>query len=261
MGKIDLGIIYYTSNHLEKTNSFFLRNTKKQLRKAIGDYTMVCVSHKPVDKFNKGKYTNLVAGRDFNLIREGRHHLNIYWQMLVGAKSLNTKYIALAEDDILYSHSHFHSKQIYQDLKNKPNTCIYDFNKVSLFTWTDPPIFSFRSKRKVVNQLLCDRQYFIDALEERFERVEDLLNQGRTEASILKFFGDIGRYEGHLGVTKRKTFETYSQSPSIVFSHPEAYGFLSQGTRKRHGDIKIVELAEWGKASDIIKLWGKVERE
>jgi len=255
MGKIDLGIIYYTSNWLDKTNPFFLENTKKQLRKAIGNFPLVVVSHKPVEKFNDGNFTNIVAGKDFELYREGRHHLNIYWQMLVGAKNLNTKYIALAEDDILYSESHFNSNQIHRDLENRPNTCIYDFNKVSIFTWTKIPMFSFRSKRKVVNQLLCNRLYFIEALEERFRRVEELLEKGTLEGKILKFFGDIGRYEKQLGVKVRNTYEAYSQSPSIVFSHPEAFGYLNQGSRKKLGDIRIIELYDWGTASKILKLW------
>ena len=246
----DLTVVYYTSNHLEETNPFFLKNTKKQLKKAIGDIPLVVVSHKPVKKFNNGEYENIVLG-DI-----GRSHLNIYRQMTIGAKKAKTKYVAMAEDDILYSESHFNSRQIEKDLLTKPNTFVYDMNKVSLFTWTNPPIFSFRSKRKVVNQLLCEKDYLVDAMQERFERVAKHVKNGGKEEDLLKFFGDPGRYEKQLRVTVRNTYETYSQSPSIVFSHPQAYGFLSQGTRKRHGDIKIVELAEWGKASDIIKLWG-----
>lgn len=246
----NLTIIYYTSNHLEETNPYFLGYTKSQLNFAIKDFPLIVVSHKPVEKFNQGEYTNIVLG---NI---GRSHLNIYRQILIGSKEAKTKYVAMAEDDILYSESHFHSKQIEADLKNHPETFVYDMNKVSLFTWTQPPIFSFRSKRKVVNQLLCERDYLVDAMEERFKRVEDHVKSGGKEEDLLKFFGDPGRYEKQLRVSPRNSFEVFSQSPSIVFSHPEAFGYLSQGTRKRHGDIKIVELADWGKASDIMKLWG-----
>ena len=244
----NLTIIYYTSNHLEETNPFFLENTKKQLSKAIGNMPLIVVSHKPVEKFNKGEYNNIVLG-DI-----GRSHLNIYRQILIGTKEAKTDYVAMAEDDILYSESHFNSRQLEADIR--PDRFLYDMNKVSIFTWSKPPIFSFRSKRKVVNQLIAPTQYLIDSLEERFNRVEDHVKNGGKEEDLLKFFGDPGRYERQLRVTPRNTFESFSQSPSIVFSHPEAYGFLSQGTRKRHGDIKIIELYDWGKASDIMKLWG-----
>lgn len=251
----NLTVVYYTSNHLEETNPYFLTNTKKQLLKAIGELPLVVVGHKPSYFPSPGKPFKEVLMGDI-----GRSHLNIYRQILEGCKVAKTKYVAMAEDDILYSESHFNSKQLEKDLNNNPETFIYDMNKVSLFTWTKPPIFSFRSKRMVVNQLLCERDYLIDALEERFERVEQHVKDGGKEEDLLKFFGDPGRYERQLGVKVRKTFQTYSQTPSIVFSHPQAYGFLSQGTRKRHGDIKIIELADWGTASSVLKLWGKNEK-
>lgn len=243
-----LSVVYYTSNHLDETNPFFLRNTKKYLAKAIGDLPLIVVSHKPVEKFNSGEYKNIVVDLP-------RHHFSIYKQILIGAKEAKTDMVALAEDDILYSFDHFHSREIEKSYR--PDLCLYDMNKVSLFTWSKPPIFSFRSKRKVINQLIAPREYLIDALEERFKRVDELLAQDWPENWILKYFGDIGRYETHLGVTVRNTYEIYSNSPSIVFTHPKAYGYeFNHGKRKKHGDLRIVELQDWGKAEDVLKLWG-----
>lgn len=230
-------VIYYTSNHLETTNPVFLDNTKRQLAKAIGDLPLICVSQKPVEKFINGEYENVVLG-DI-----GRSHLNIYRQILEGTKRAKTPYVAMAEDDILYSYEHFHSQEILKNLK--PDVFLYDMMKLSLFTWTTPQIFSFRTKRKVVNQLIAPRDYLIDALEERFKLVNPQ----------LKFWGDPGRYEEKLGVSPRKSFEVYCDNPSIVFSHPEAFGYLSQGTRKKHGDLRIIEVVGWGKASDVAKAW------
>ena len=247
--EMNLTIIYYTSNHLEETNPFFLENTKKQLRKAIGDLPLIVVSHKPVEKFNDGDYKNVVIG-DI-----GRSHLNIYRQILIGCKHAKTKYVAMTEDDILYSYDHFHSKIVLNNLESKPETFIYDMNKVSIFTWTKIPMFSFRTNRKVVNQLLCERDYLISSMEERFERVDKFILDGGKEEKIIKYFGDPGRYESQLKVSPRNSFECYSGSPSIVFSHPEAFGYLNQGSRKKLGDIRIIELYDWGTASKILKLW------
>jgi hypothetical protein len=247
----DLTIVYYTANYLDKTNPYFLENTKKQLVKAIGDLPLIVVSQKPVKPFEgySGDFSNIVVG-DI-----GRSHLNIYRQILWGAEKAKTKYVAMAEDDILYSESHFHSRQIETEAINNPDTFLYDMNKVSLFTWTKPPMFSFRSKRKVVNQLIAPTKMLVESLRERFDRVEELKRKGKTEEQIIKCFGDPGRYENLLGVTPRKSFEFYSQSPSIVFSHEHAFGYLSQGSKKRLGDIRIVELADWGRAEDILKLY------
>ena len=79
--------------------------------------------------------------------------------------------------------------------------------------------------------------------------------EGWSEERVIKYWGDPGRYEGILGVTVRKSIEFYSQVPSIVFSHPEAFGYLNLGKKKRVGDIRIIELEDWGRAEDVLKLY------
>src|SRR3990167_5034053 len=96
---IDTTVIYYTCNYLDEANPHFLRNTRKQLLEAMVDMPMVIVSQKPTlfgwDSIN-------VCLGDI-----GRSHLNVYRQILEGCKAAKTKYVALAEDDILYSEQHF----------------------------------------------------------------------------------------------------------------------------------------------------------
>jgi hypothetical protein len=260
MTKEDLSVIYYTSNFLETENPVFLANTKKQLVKAIGDLPLIVVSLTPVAKESfegyEGYYRNIVAGRDFEPYRPGRHHLNIYYQIMIGARNATTRYVAMAEDDILYSYDHFHSREIPIMFQKHGDIFLFDMNKVSLFTWTKPPMFSFRSKRRVVNQLIAPTLMLYDAMMERFGRLEYLLKHGKSEEWILHYWGDPGRYESTLGVKVRKSEEYYSNTPSIVFTHPKAYGYLNHGTRKKLGDIRIIELADWGRAERILKLWG-----
>jgi hypothetical protein len=93
----------------------------------------------------------------------------------------------------------------------------------------------------------------VAALEERFNKFK-----GIPEDKIpLHYWGDPGRYEDRLGVTTRETEEFYTTEPNIVFSHPEAYGYLSRGTRKRLGDMRATEIPLWGRAEDILKLYDK----
>ena len=247
----DLTIIYYTANYLEEKNPRFLSNTRKQLVKAIGDLPVVCVSQKPTERFKgmKGEYTNVCVG-DI-----GRGHLNIYRQILEGCKVAKTKWVAMTEDDILYSEQHFNFHYFVRDEFMNGEYFLYDMNKVSLFTWTKPPMFSFRSKRRVVNSLISPRQMLVEAMEERFKKLEEL-RKIWPEEKILKNWGDPGRYEGNMGVTPRKTYEFYSWVPSIVFSHEYAYGYeFNQGKKKKLGDLRIIELADWGRAEDILKLY------
>jgi len=238
--KNDLTVIYYTSNWLDTHNPFFLENTKKQLLIAIDDLPLISVSHKPI-----------AFGQNICVGDIGRSHLNIYRQILTGARVAKTKYVALAEDDILYSYEHFH---YYLPEKDR---FAYDMNKWSIFTWTKPPLFSFRTKRKVVNSLIAKRDMLVAAMEERFKKLDELIAQGQREEDVISHWGDPGRYESNLGVTVRETEEFYSGCPNIVFSHPEAFGYLSRGTRKRLGDLKAIELPYWGRAEDILKLYQK----
>jgi hypothetical protein len=161
----------------------------------------------------------------------------------------------MAEDDILYSDSHFNPQYFVRPEKMNGKIFLYDMNKVSIFTWSRPPMFSFRSKRKVVNQLIAPRQMLIDSLEERFRHIKVLKEKGWSDEKIWHYWGDPGRYEQQLGVTVRETYEWYSWRPSIVFSHELAHGYLLQGKKKKLGDLRIIELADWGKAEDILSLY------
>jgi len=240
----DLTIIYYTSNYLDEKNPYFLENTKKQLLKAAGDLPIISVSQRPTK-----------IGQNICVGSIGRSHFNIYKQILIGAKAAKTKWVAMAEDDILYSEQHFNFQFFVKQEFLDGDYFLYDMNKVSLFTWTRPPMFSFRSKRKVVNQLIAKRDMLVDAMEERFTRLEEL-RKIWPEDKIEKYWGDPGRYEGNLGVTVRDTYEFYSWIPSIVFSHEYAYGYeFNQGKKKKLGDLRIIELADWGRAEDILKLY------
>lgn len=241
----DLTIIYYTSNYLEKTNPTFNENVKLQLFIAGNDLPLIAVSQKSLDFVwgNNVEYQNVVVG-DI-----GRSHLNIYRQILEGCKHAKTEFVAMAEDDVLYSYEHFHSEL------PRGNYFLYDMNKLSLFTWIKPPLFSFRHDRMVVNQLIAPRKYLIEALEERFKKVEERISKGEKEEKLIKYFGDPGRYESILGVTHRKTDTFMCTCPSIVFSHEHAFGYLSQGKKKRLGDLRILEVQYWGRASEVIKLF------
>lgn len=236
--KNDLTIIYYTANQLDTTNPYFLSNTRKQLLVAAGNLPIVSVSHKPIDLG-----TNICIGE------VGRSHLKLYNQILIGTKAAKTKYVAMAEDDILYSWEHFH-----QELPKGENF-LYDMNKWSIFTWTRPPQFTYRD-RMVVNSLISPRDLLVEALEERFRRVTELLKK-HTEPEIIKYWGDPGRYEDILKVTVRPTAHFFSSVPSIVFTHSSAFGYLNHGMKKRLGNPRAFVIPVWGSALDIMKLYDK----
>lgn len=246
----DLTLIHYTSNYLDDKNPHFLSNVREQLLKAANGRPIVIVSQKPTMFGNNS--TNL------NLGNIGRSHFNIYWQILQGCKLAKTKWVAMAEDDILYSPQHFNFSFFVKQEFIDNDYFLYDLNRISIFTWTKPPMFSYRFKRFVVNQLIAKREHLIMALEERFERLDELRAKGWPDKKIEKFWGDPGKYEGNLGVTINKVYEYDSWVPSIVFSHELAYGFkYNQGKKKKLGSLRVKTLADWDgiTAEDTLKLF------
>jgi hypothetical protein len=229
----DITAIFYTSNHME---GHFIESVKEQLVRALDGIPLISVSQKEMD-----------FGENICVGDVGRSHLNIYRQILIGCQAATTKYVAMTEDDILYSAEHFREK------RPDPGHFLYDMHKWSIFTWSKPAIFSLR-RRKIVNHLIAERQMLIDAMQERFDKFDCLeFGSGQGTLQKLGYWGDPGRQENILKVTHRPVQEFYASVPGIVFSHPGAYGYTSRGERKSLAREKTYELRHWGTAERILK--------
>lgn len=218
----DLTLVYYTANVISES---FSRNMQYNLLKVAPHYPLISVSQKPIS-FGKNITVDLP-----------RHHLSIYRQALAGAKAATTKYIALVEDDILYSPAHFKHRPA-------PGVFAYNIGYWGLYTWASD-IFSWKGRRNL-SQLICERGLFIEAMEERFSKYPDGTN--------LSIWAEPGKYESQLGVTVRQTEEFFSNPPNIMFAHEAALGYENLGTRKRLGELRATEIPYWGKASEVVKL-------
>jgi len=232
----DLTCLYYTSNFLETANPYFLSNTMKYLKLAIGDTPVVSVSHKPID-----------FGENICVGDIGRSNKNIYTQILIGAKAAKTKYVAMAEDDVLYPPEHFQSRP------SKDNILYYDMNKWSVFTWSKPMVYSYRD-RMIIFTLICLRSMLVDALEERLEKWPDY---------DTAFCGEPGRYDDKLNVVPRQTEKGWGGAPMIVFSHPYALGYITTppgrthavGERKALGPVRGNYIVPWGSVHEVMNLY------
>lgn len=223
----DLTIIYYTANRLKP---FFADNVRKILLKAADGLPIISVSQKPLD-FG----TNICVGT------ENYSGVQIYRQLLIGAKAANTKYLATAEDDILYSREHFRT------YSPKDNEFAYDFSRWALYTWVVPPTYSLK-RRRVLSTMIAPRNLLIETLEERFDKYP----------SGGPVYSEPGKYEAAYGLTPRKSVEFWSHCPSIVFTHEQSFGFEVQGKKKALGELRAYDIPFWGKASDILtKIYGE----
>lgn len=168
---------------------------------------------------------------------------NIYRQLLRGAKLAKTDYIAVVEDDTLYSKEHFK----YRPAKNKIG---YNMNHWSLFTWISAhnpkPTYSWRNRRGNYS-MLSYRQLVIEALEERFAKFPN--------GTADRITGEIGRpmVEHNMGITVREVEEFETTVSIINFNHANASDDLQLRQRKRLGKIRAYDIPHWGRAEDLVK--------
>lgn len=102
-----------------------------------------------------------------------------------------------------------------------------------------------------MNQMIAPTALLVEAMEERFDRFK-----GVPDADVpIKFWGDPGRYEALLGVTVRTTESFAAPDPSVVYSHPEAFGYLNHGKRKSIGQFPRHWLPYWGTAQKMLDIW------
>lgn len=221
----DLTVVYYTANVIPQ---LFGDAIRQRLLESAEGLPIVSVSHKP-----------LVFGRNI-VVDLPRHHLNIYCQALIGAREATTKYIALCEDDVLYSPEHFK----YRPTEGK---FAYNLGHWGIHTWGEP-VFSWKGRRNLCH-LICERELFIRAMEERF------LRWPNDEKIDLGLWAEPAKYEKQLDVTVRESEVFYSNPPNIVFSHEAALSFANLGTRKRLGELRATSIPYWGTAQEVRRLY------
>jgi hypothetical protein len=229
----DLTIIYTTAN---KVPYEFGQEVRDTLLLAVGkDYPIVTVSKKIENHPIFAMTSNLVFDTPST-------HVNIYREVLAGAKAAKTRYIAIAEDDVLYSPEHF---------KKRPTMAgrfAYNVACWSIYTWSKEPIFSYSGRRNL-GQLICERDLFIEAMEERFAKFTDDLDINNA------IWAEPGKYESQLGVTVRNTELFYTDPANVMFTHPEGLSYHTLGEKKRLAPIRAYEIPHWGRAGDIVKLY------
>ncbi len=224
----DLTILYYTANKVpEKFGNAIIEN----LLEVAGPHQIVSVSQKPM---NLGE--NICVGEI------GVTAWNIYRQMLEGALKATTRYVATAEDDVLYSPQHYHQ------YRPKYGVFGYNMNVWSIYTWKKHSTFSHKNRR-VAHSIIAERETMIEALAERFARAGD-------PATIdNRYWTEPGKYERFIGLTKWPSEKFTTEIANIAFSHERALGFQHLGKRKKIGHDPVTEINHWGKAEELVKIY------
>ena len=222
---IDLTILYYTAN---KADNEFTIKVREQILIAAGGIPIISLSKKKMD-FG----TNYLDEEEKSTIT------NIYRVILRGAKIATTKWIALAEDDILYSPDHFAFRPPSEDV------FAYNWSKWSLYEWTN---FYSLKNRNTLSALIVSRELLIEAIEERFAKYPDpIVIPERWIA------GEFGRsFERQMGITQRKVFNFLTYAPLVAFSRVDAMGFGNLGYKKKAGIVRAYDIPYWGHVKDVL---------
>lgn len=223
---MDLTVIYLTMNNMpEAWTEFHLGH----LKKAVSNFPVISISRAPID-FGE------------NLIDEGPYgYVNIYRQILRGAKLAKTKYIAIAEDDTLYHENHFTC------FRPGVKEFAYNRNRWSIFSW-GTPVYSLR--QRISNcSCIAPRELMIEALEERFAKCGYDIP--------VTACGECGRnkLERRLGITLRRQVDFFSHISVVQLSHPSGTEDRQKIMRKRHAEIQAYDIPHWKKAKDLIKYY------
>lgn len=223
MASSNMTIIMLTANRVPKKWAQF---HKQKLLEAAGNSPIITISREPLDW-------------GINLLdTEPYTPSNIYFQLLRGAKTAETDYIAVAEDDTLYPRDHF-------EYRPPSDTFGYNMNRFGLFTWGKPTYFW---KDRISNStLIAPRKLAIEALEERFNKY--------PHGTPPHFTGELGRpnIEDKLGVSHRKTTWFSTEISVLRIDHELGIDRLSQTHRKGMGILRAYDIPYWGKAEDIVK--------
>lgn len=236
----DLTVIYLTANEI---SDWFAENTRGHLIDAIGKSSLIVVSKKPIgaEVFQRKELD--LSARYLNIVtEEGRSHVGIYRDALRAASLASTQYIAIAEDDVLYSREHFKKRP------TRPDVFAYNVACWSIYAWSNPPIFSYTGRRNH-GMLICERELYVKAFTERFEKFPD---ESHINNAI---WAEPGKYESQLGVKVQQTEVFYTDPANIMFTHPQGLSFNTLGMKKRLAPIRAYEIPYWGRAEEVLKLY------
>lgn len=215
----DLTIIMMTPNLVPKK---WAKYHKEKLLEAADGAPIITISSKPLDW-------------GLNLIQKEYGLVNLYKQLLRGAKTATTELIGIADDDTLYPKQHY-------AFKPKEPGFYYNLNRWHLFTWAEP--FYFHKPKPGGGLMIATRKLVIDAMEARMAADPQLTGYSVKELGASKRMRKYDQYEF-------KQF--YTAQPVVSFYHEKSIDELNRRRKKYAWPVRAYELPLWGRAEDLRK--------
>jgi len=245
----DVTIIYITDNVLDKR---LFKACKQHLLKASENKRLITVSHKPL-KFGE----NICVG-DI-----GRSGYSISRQIKAGLDLVDTKFVAIAEHDCVYSSEHFSWTPPDEEYFYYNTNCwLLQYQSKKRPAWNGT--FSIRWRR-VQSQLIASTAQMLKAVDHQLDILGDpkiremwpgyarLGEPGVYPKAFIhksfrrrQFVHKIQEAEKYATSYTAKTFKT--QIPNIDVRHNDNISGQRRGTRRRR------RLRHWGTMEDILNV-------
>lgn len=217
----DITIVMLTANKVPKAWSEY---HKIKLLEAADGAPIVTVSKEPLDW-------------GVNVIQEGYSIQNIYTQMLKVAKMIDTPYMAIADDDTLYTKEHF-------AFRPKEKGFFYNMTRWHLLTWGDA--FYFYKPLPGNGLFMGTTKEIIKALENRFAYSAELPGHLLHELGVRRdaLFCDEIKWRGYNTV-----------EPVVSFYHEQSLDPANRNRTKKVWPVRALDIPVWGHANELRKLW------
>jgi hypothetical protein len=216
----DTTIIYITDNALD---SEVARVCQQHLIKAADGRRIVSVSQKPMDFGD-----NICVG---NL---GKSHININKQMKAGLENVNTRFIAVAEHDCVYSKEHFNwtpptDKFFYYNT----NCWLLQYYSKKYPEWNGT--FSYM-RRRAHSQMLTGRDLMLETMDRQ-----------------IRLLSSKDLYKKHWRAERRRVLLAEgklfrNETPNLDIRHKDNF------TGARRGRNRRWSLEPWGTVEDVFNV-------
>jgi hypothetical protein len=250
-------VLYLTDNSLDERLADVCR---KKIYENSNGIPIIYVSQKSL-KYEKDEPNN--NGWNIGVVvgEIGRSWLSLYKQMLAGLEACETKYVGIAEHDVIYGTEHL------QWIPPTDDTFYYNHN-CWLVQWggNHPELngmYSYWPKRFALSQLVCNKELLKESIKERLS----LLENGYHMVKGLKGAGEPGvadkiaigqleagsgrptqlqRYlKGFLKEYKSESFKT--EQPNIDIRHGTNF------TGAKRGKHRCYSLPYWGNFKELME--------
>jgi hypothetical protein len=224
----DLTLLYYTAN---TAWHIMTENVRKHLLSIKGGLPLISVSQKPLD-FGK----NICVGEI------GRSYYNCYKQIYIGAQEVKTKYIALCEDDTLYSMEHFSHRPSRIDT--------FSFNNNM---WYTEETMYWNKFDHGMCTCIVERDTLVKTLAPRFIMYP---YESMVTERMQRYFQEPGRNDKKFGIPNAKTEIFKTKIPILTFNFFAGLG--GKKITKAHVPIVKKDLEPWGDCWTLKKkFWGR----